>query len=214
MKTVSNQPQEWKLVSLRERPTPERIITRWQRFSSGHWHMPKGDICAAYSGQTLPRVSVFRHEGRMFTTGGILFLGTVHAEATSYPLLPVGSYARPDSCPYSYEGHMVSHQGKAFRLGPKIVFVASEPTVEEWRKLMRVLYAHETRRSAQCTYLEFVDEGLSSQSENAQTARFKELAECGTGRMPRTQEEMHRLLDLEGGIENIAAQPKQVELAL
>ena len=81
MKTVSNQPQEWKLVSFRECPTLERIITRWQRFSSGVWQMPKGDICAAYSGQTLPRVSVFRHQGRMFTTGGILFLGTVHAEA-------------------------------------------------------------------------------------------------------------------------------------
>lgn len=58
-----------------------------------------------------------------------------------------GSYAGPDSCPYSYEGHIVTHQGKAFRLGPKIVFIASEPTVEEWRKLIRVLYAHETRRS-------------------------------------------------------------------
>ena len=193
---------------------PERIITRWQRFSSGLRQMPKGDICAAYSAHTLPRVSVFRHEGRMFTAGAILFLGTVHAEATSYPLLPVGSYAGPDSCPYSYEGRMVSHQGKAFRLGPKIVFIASEPTVEEWRKLMRVIYAHETRGSAQCTYLEFVDQGLSSKSENAQTARFKELAECGTGRMPRTQEEMRRLLDRQGGIENIAAQPQQTELAL
>ena len=109
---------------------------------------------------------------------------------------------------------MVSHQGKAFRLGPKIVFVASEPTVEEWRKLMRVLYAHETRRPAQCTYLEFADQGLSSQWENAQPAWFKELAECGTGRMPRTQEEMCRLLEDEGGVENIAAQPRQIELAL
>lgn len=193
---------------------PERITTCWQRFSAGRWQMPKGDICAAYSAQTLPRVSVFRHEGRMFTTGGFLFLGTVHAEATCYPLLPVESYAGPDSRPYSYEGRMVVHQGNAFRLGPEIVFIAAEPTVEEWRQLMRVLYALETRRPAHCTYLEFVDQGLSSQSENALTARFKELAECGTGRMPRTQEEMRRLLDHEGGIESIAAQPLQGELDL
>ena len=77
---------------------------------------------------------------------------------------------------------------------------------------MRVLYAHETRRSAPCTDLEFVDQGLSSQSENAQTARFKEPAECGTGRMPSTQEKMRLLIDRKGGIENIAAQPKPIEL--
>lgn len=176
--------------------------------------MPKGDICAAYSSDTLPRVSVFRQEGRAFTTGAILLLGNIHAEATAYPLLPVGSYAGPDSRPYSYEGRMVLHQGKAFRLGPEVLFIASEPTVEEWRNLMRVLYVEESRKSAQGTYLEFVDRGLSSQSENARAARFKELAECGTGRMPRTQEEMRRMLNREGGVENIAAQPKQIELAL
>jgi hypothetical protein len=44
------------------------------------------------------------------------------------------------------------------------------------------------------TYLEFLDQRLSPKSENERAAHFKELAECGSGSMPRTQAEMQRLL--------------------
>jgi hypothetical protein len=61
--------------------------------------------------------------------------------------------------------------------------------------LFRVLYADGGMFAHGVRYLEFLDQRLSSKSENERVAHFKELAECGSGTMPRTQVEMRQLLD-------------------
>jgi len=59
-----------------ETPTHEdgqssaKIMTHWRRFSSGLWRVPEGDISAAYSAESFPKIKVFTHEGKLFTNGG------------------------------------------------------------------------------------------------------------------------------------------------
>jgi hypothetical protein len=187
---------------------PARIITPWQRFSCGLWRVPEGDISAAYSADTMPRVKVFTHEGRLYTSGG----GGgqwVLAEADAYPLIHPDEYQGPEPAPYSYEGRTVTHKGKTYRLGPKTVFVTSDPTIEEWQHLCRVLYADGGYFASGCTYTEFVGNRFDPDSVNGREARIQELAECGAKAMPCTQEEMHRLLAGES-----VSQPQQIDLAL
>jgi hypothetical protein len=185
-----------------------RFVVSWRRFSCGLWRVPEGDISDAYSADTMPRVKVFSHEGRHYTNGGGHSKWLL-AEANGYPLIHPDAYRGPDSVPYSYEGRTVAHKGKSYRLGPKAVFVASDPTVEEWRHLCRVLYADGGYFASGCTYTEFVDGRVDPDSVNAREARFKELAECGAKAVPRTQEEMGRLLAVE-----VVSQPQQFDLAL
>jgi hypothetical protein len=168
-------------------PPSERIITHWRRFSMGLWRVPEGDIAAAYSTSTLPKVNVFVHEGRRFTNGGCAFSKWLHAEADCYPLIVADEYRGAESIPYSHEGHEVAYRGKVFRLGAKIIFATSDPTVDEWRQSARVIYAEGGYFAAHCTYTEFIGNRFDPQSENGRAARFKELAECGTRAMPRTQ---------------------------
>src|ERR1700744_6651863 len=92
-----------------------RIVTPWRRFSCGLWRVPEGDISAAYSADTMPRVKVFTHDGRLYTSGG----GGgrwVSSETDAYPLIHPDKYQGPDNVPYSYEGKTVTHKGKTFRL--------------------------------------------------------------------------------------------------
>jgi hypothetical protein len=185
-----------------------RFVVSWKRFSCGLWRVPEGDISEAYSADTMPRVKVFSHEGRLYTNGGG-HSEWLLAEANGYPLIHPDEYQGSDTMPYSYEGKAVTHKGKGYRLGPKTVFVASDPTVEEWRHLCRVLYADGGYFASSCTYTEFVDGRFDPDSVNGRDARFKELAECGAMAMPRTQEEMCRLLAGE-----VVSQPQQVDLAL
>jgi hypothetical protein len=119
---------------------PARIVTHWRRFSMGLWRVPRGDIADAYSASSLPKVSVFTHEGRLYTNCGCDFSKWLHAEVNGYPLIVADDYRGAESEPYSYEGREVAYRGKVFRLGAKIIFVASDPTVEEWRQSARVLY--------------------------------------------------------------------------
>ena len=188
-----------------------RIVTHWRRFSTGLWRVPEGDIAAAYSASTLPKVSVFVHEGRLYTNGGCAFSKWLHAEANCYPLIPADAYRGADNVPYSYEGREVAYRGKVFRLGAKTIFVASDPSVDEWRQSARVLYADGGYFAAQCTYTEFIGNRFDPQSENGRAARFKELAECGARAMPRTQAEMLQLLAQETGLTH---QPQQIDFAL
>ena len=88
--------------------TPKPIITGWRRFSMGLWRVPRGDIAAAYSIGTFPKVSVFVHEGRWFTNGGSCYSKLVHSEVNGYPLVPVDGYCGAESVPYSYEGQAVT----------------------------------------------------------------------------------------------------------
>jgi len=54
---------------------PESIVTNWQRFSTGLWRVPKGDIQAAYCADTFPKIKVFMHDGHLFTNCGGHFSG-------------------------------------------------------------------------------------------------------------------------------------------
>ena len=183
------------LVSTKAPALPERIVTDWRRFSSGLWRSPEGDIQAAYCADTFPKVKVFLHAGRLFTNCGGHFSGPIRAAMDCYPLIPSDEYRGPEPRRYSYEGCEAAYQGEVFKLGPKVVFEASDPTVDEWRRLFRVLYADGGMFAHGVMYLEFLDQRLSPKSENERAAHFKELAECSSGTMPRTQAEMRQLLD-------------------
>jgi len=191
--------------------SPVRIVTHWRRFSMGLWRLPEGDIAAAYSASTLPKVSTFVHEGRLYTNGGCAFSKWLHAEASCYPLIAADVYHGAEKAPYSYEGREVAYRGNVFRLGAKAIFVASDPTVDEWRQSARVLYAEGGYFAAHCTYTEFIGNRFDPSSENGRAARFKELAECGARAMPRTQAEMLHLLAQETGLTH---QPQQIDFAL
>jgi hypothetical protein len=192
------------LVSTDAPALPERIVADWRRFSSGLWRLPEGDIQAAYCADTFPKVKVFMHAGRLFTNCGGHFSGPIRAAADCYPLIPADEYRGPEPRRYTYEGCDAAYQGEVFKLGSKVVFEASDPTVDEWRRMFRVLYADGGMFAHGVTYLEFLDQRLSPKSDNERAAHFKELAECGSGTMPRTQAEMRQLLE---GDEAAAVRP-------
>lgn len=197
------------LVSIETSPLPPRVVTHWRRFSSGLWRVPEGDIQAAYCADTFPKVKVFLHAGRLFVNGGVHFSGPIRAAANGYLLLPADEYRGPEPRRYTYEGREAAYKGEVFKLGAKVVFEASDPTVDEWRRLFRVLYADGGMFAHGVTYLEFLDQRLSPKSENERAAHFKELAECGSGAMPRTQAEMRHLLDESDAV---ATQPATQQL--
>ena len=129
-------------------------------------------------------------------------------------LIADDDYRAPESRKYTYEGREAEYRGEVFRLGPKVVFKTSDPTVEEWRRLLRVQYADGGMFAARYTYLEFLGQRFAPNSENEESARQKEFAECALRGMPQTQAEMCRLLENEGDYANAAMRPKQSDLAL
>jgi len=193
---------------------PECVKVNWRRLSSGLWRLPEGDIHATYSAESFPRIAVFTHEGRLFTSCGIHYYGSVHAEADCYPLIPPDEYRGPEPLQYSYEGREVVYRGRVFRLGPKVVFKASDPTVEEWSTLFRLLYVNGGMFAARRNYVEFLDQKFSPQSDTEQTARLKEIAEWGARSLSETQEEMRRVLEREANAAGVGGHPKQMDLAL
>jgi hypothetical protein len=86
------------------------------------------------------------------------------------------------------------YKGERWRLGPKVIFESSDPTVEEWISLLRVLYADGGMFAHGVTYREFLTQRLSSKSWNQTEAHAAEIALCDSGGMPQTQEEMKILL--------------------
>ncbi len=174
--------------------SPARIVVPWRRFSSGLWRVPEGDIAAAYCADTFPKIKVFTHEGRWFTNCGCHHAKFFDCAADCYPLIPAVEYHGMDSDPYSYEGRQAVHRGQVFRLGARVVFAASSPTLVESRHLLRVMYADGGWFASGCTYTEFLANRFDPRSENGRAARFQELVECGAKLMPRTQEEMRVLL--------------------
>jgi len=171
-----------------------RIVVPWRRFSSGLWRVPQGDIAAAYCADVFPKIKTFTHEGRWFTNCGCHYAKSFEAEADCYPLVPADEYCGVNSVAYSYEGREARFRGQVFRLGAKTPFVASTPTLVEWRHLLRVLYADGGCFATGCTYAEFLANRFDPKSETGRAARLQELAECGATAMPRTQEEMCVLL--------------------
>jgi hypothetical protein len=120
---------------------PEKVVADWRRFSSGLWRVSEGDIQAAYSAEIFPNVKVFTHNGVILTYGGGFFSEPVAAAANCYPLIPADEYRGPEPCRYTYEACEACYRGEVFKLGPKIVFVATDATVDEWRGLLRSVYA-------------------------------------------------------------------------
>jgi len=174
---------------------PKRIVTNWRRFSMGLWRVPRGDIANAFSASAFPKVFVFMHEGRLYTNGGANYCKAIHAEVRGYPLIPADEYRGAESVPYSYEGREVTYKGKLFRLGGEIIFAASDPTVEEWQRLLRVLFADGGHFASDCEYPEFMSSRIKLDSGNGRTASLKEIADCESGLLPRTKDAMREWFD-------------------
>lgn len=172
-----------------------RIVTNWRRFSMGLWRVPRGDIANAFSASAFPKVFVFMHEGRLYTNCGANYCKAVHAEVRGYPLIPADEYRGAESVQYSYEGREVAYKGRLFRLGGEIIFAASDPTVEEWRRLSRVLFADGGHFASDCEYPEFVTSRMKWDSKNCRAASLKELADCESGLLPKTKDAMREWLD-------------------
>lgn len=188
---------------------PQRIITDWRRFVCGLWRLKQGDISAAYCADIFPKLKVFVHEGRSYANCGNLFSGAIHMTASCYPLIPPDEYQGPSRVQYSYEGEEGLFKGKPFRLGPKVLFVSSDPKIGEWTQLFRVLYADGGMFASGVTYAEFLSDRLKPESVNERLAQAEELFLCHSMAMPKSQDEMCRLL--EG--ECVVLPKQQLELA-
>jgi rhodanese-related sulfurtransferase len=65
-------------------------------------------------------------------------------------------------------------------------FVASDPTIGEWRRLLRSLFADGGLFASGCTYPEFITGRHAPSSENGRAASFKEPADCDSGALGRS----------------------------
>ncbi len=101
--------------SVKITPASQRIVTHWRRFSSGLWRVPEGDIAAAYCADTFPKISVFTHEGRLFTNCGCNYSKYIAAEVNCYPLITPDEYHGAENVPYSYEGREAAYKGEGFQ---------------------------------------------------------------------------------------------------
>lgn len=191
-----------------KRVWPEAVTLAWRRFSCGLWRVPEGDISEAYSASIMPQVRVFKHDGCLFTNGGCCRSTAVMTSVNAFPLILPTDYQGPDSVPYSYEGREVRYQSKAFRLGPKVIFHSTDPTVEEWRHLFRVLYADGGYFARQENYgLFLAEDRRTEQTANGHIALDLELA---GELLEQSKEGMKRFLDGDQ-----KAEPKhQLDLAL
>ena len=190
------------------RQSPGNIVTHWRRFSSGLWRVPEGDISAAYCAESFPKIKVFTHEGKLFTNGGGHFSGPVAAGADCYLLISANEYRGPEPRRYTYEGREACFRGEVFKLGPKVVFVATDATVEEWRQLFRTMYADGGWFARHSKYRLFLNEDSRlALSENGRTALRLEL----TGDLlAHSKQEMKRLLDDTG----VSEHSEKLQLAL
>jgi len=175
------------------RTWPEKVVADWRRFSSGLWRVSEGDIQAAYSVESFPKVKVFTHNGVILTNGGGFFSGPVAAAANCYPLIPADEYRGPEPCRYTCEGREACYRGEVFKLGPKIVFVAIDATIDEWRGLLRSMYADGGWFARHADYGLFLNEDRSnSMTGNAREALRLELV---GGLLDHSKADMKQILD-------------------
>ena len=188
--------------------SPAKIVTHWRRFSSGLWRVPEGDISAAYCAESFPKIKVFSHEGKLFTNGGGHFSGPVAAGADCYLLIPANEYRGPEPRRYTYEGREACFRGEVFKLGPKVVFIATDASVEEWRQMFRVMYADGGWFARHSNYGLFLNEhSRLPLSDNARAALRLEL----TGDLlAHSKQEMQRFLDHTG----VSEPSEKLQLAL
>ncbi len=164
------------------------MVVPWRRLACGLWRVPKGDITAAYSADQLPRVRTFQHDGAIFTCTSLAGR-SFQLTARCYPLIAPAEYHGPEPVKHGYEGSEVLFRKRPHRLGPAVTFVASDPTVNEWRGLLRVLYADGGMFAAGKTYAQLLGEWMEAghATSNEQEALRLELA---AGDPPNTQDEM------------------------
>lgn len=174
---------------------PDIITTDWKRFSSGLWRIPEGDIAAAYCADTFPKIKVFTHAGIKYANCGCHYSHSVQSAADCYPLVSFAEYRGPEPAQYTYEGRVAILGKVQFKLGRKVVFKSSDPSVQKLVLHFRVLYADGGFFAHGVTYREFLERRITAESENERLALEQELTECATGLMPRTQPEMQRLLE-------------------
>ena len=128
-------------IDLQSRAWPEEIIVEQVRLSIGLWGETKGDIAAAYCADTFPKIKAFLHEGQLFTNTGACDRAGLEW-VNGYPLIPESDYCGPEPRQYTYEGRAARYKGRSYRLGPKVMFICRERTVEEWVDLIRRQYAY------------------------------------------------------------------------
>jgi hypothetical protein len=192
------------------RTWPEEVVTDWRRFSSGLWRVPEGDIQAAYSAETFPKVKVFTYNGAILTNSGGFFSGPVAAAADCYPLIPANEYDGSKPRQYTYEGREACYKGEVFKLGPKIVFAAADATILEWQELLRSMYADGGWFARHVNYGLFLNQDTRlAATDNAREALRLELADSLTA---HSKCEMKRFLDDNGGAE--PTEKLQLDLAL
>jgi len=169
----------------------ERIVTGWQRFSSGLWRLPKGDIYDAYCADQFPKLKTFVEGGHLLTTMGMALL-TGAEEASCHVLLPEGSIEVPTK-PYSHEGRIGKFKGKSLILGPKITFVSEDAPVSDWQKILRAQYAHGGYFACQPNYSEFL---LSLEDHKKMTNEIAAIKSEQVGELLKLSKvEMEKLLD-------------------
>lgn len=164
------------------------IIVPWRRLACGLWRVPKGDIAAAYSADQLPQVRTFQHEGAVFTCMSLAGRA-LQLTARCYPLIAPADYHGPEPVKNGCEGREVRFRKQPHRLGAPVTFVASDPTVDEWRGLLRVLYADGGYFATGKTYAQLLNKWTEAgqATPNEQEALRMELA---AGDPPDTQDEM------------------------
>lgn len=148
---------------------PDRVTVDWRRLSCGLWREKEGDIAAAYSADTFPKIKTFPFGNRLFTNCGCAYSGAIRAVVNAYPLLSKMSAPPSQVVPYSYEGRDCTFRGETFQLGPKVLFESSEPTTQEWRTILRTLYADGGYFARNATYGEFLSD-YSRSSANLEMA--------------------------------------------
>jgi hypothetical protein len=173
---------------------PDEIKADWRRFSCGLWRVPEGDIAAAYCADTFPQLKVFTHEGRLFTNGGCRHAGLFDSSADCYPLVPAEDYEGPEPARFTWEGREARFQGRAYKLGRKVRFVASAPPVEDCRRLLRVMYVDGGWFARFGTYGQFLAEGCSE--PRTETGREALRLEASGEFAAFTKDAMRRALEI------------------
>ena len=171
---------------------PKEILVDASRLAMGIWGETVGDIHAAYSADTFPKIRAFEHEGRFFTNCG----GMVEQAMDCYPLIPETLYQSPEPTAFSYEGRAAIYLGQRVKLGPRVTFVARDRTPEEWALHLRRQYAYGGCFAAGKSYREV----LQSLSETSQLREGEKMAiesELSGTDLPNTQKEMVERLSSE-----------------
>ncbi len=162
-----------------QRRWPESITVDWRRFACGLWREAEGDIWGACRLEELPRARTFKHEGQLYVPCGMIFRGSLGAEAGCHPIIRPEDYHGPEPQERGYEGRAVTVKRESFRLGPKVVFKSSEPTVAEWRSHLKILYTEGGLFASKLNYAVFLDSLTPSGSLNQNEAVELEKTDFG-----------------------------------